>query len=138
MLCAQVQHASEPLEANIRDLRYVPVLALRLSSMLESKQPNSPQPLAAADHKEIWPLVVEKAFAKLHGSYEAIEGGLIGKALTALTGSSAESVSTDTHTVTRVWDRIKPAIQNEDFFVGAGSRNAQDDRFMNGIVSGHA
>ena len=30
---------------------------------------------SAADTKEIWPLVVEKAVAKFQGSYEAIHGG---------------------------------------------------------------
>jgi hypothetical protein len=32
---------------------------------------------ASQDHKEIWPLVVEKAFAKMHGSFESIAGGQV-------------------------------------------------------------
>ena len=35
--------------------------------------------------REIWPLLIEKAYAKLYGSYSAIEGGLVEKALEALT-----------------------------------------------------
>jgi calpain-15 len=48
-----------------------------------------PKPIYAVSkaHKEIWPMVVEKAFAKLHGSYQAIgEGGIVAAALEALTG----------------------------------------------------
>ena len=37
----------------------------------------APKPVYAksANRREIWPMVVEKAFAKLHGTYEAIGGG---------------------------------------------------------------
>jgi len=49
---------------------------------------------------EIWPILLEKAWAKLHGSYKRIEGGLPGNALFALTGKPAsrhihDSCSTD-------------------------------------------
>ena len=60
-----------------------------------SNDPHSralPKPLYAAssNRREIWPMIVEKAFAKLHGSWEAIgRGGHIGDALKALTGGQA-------------------------------------------------
>jgi hypothetical protein len=43
---------------------------------------------ATADHKQIWPMVVEKAIAKVRGSYEGIGGGRISEALAMLTGDS--------------------------------------------------
>eukprot|EP00727_Mastigamoeba_balamuthi_P000557 m51a1_g10499 putative peptidase s8 and s53 subtilisin kexin sedolisin (1916) ;mRNA; f:103766-111067 len=36
---------------------------------------------------ELWVMVIEKAYAKIHGSYEAISGGSEGTALTNLTGA---------------------------------------------------
>ena len=41
------------------------------------------------DTKEIWTLLVEKAYAKLKGSYEAIVGGHPGEALALLTGGTS-------------------------------------------------
>ena len=40
----------------------------------------------SADSCEFWPLIVEKAYAKLNGSYEAIISGKENQALQDLTG----------------------------------------------------
>ncbi|WP_368671758.1 C2 family cysteine protease [Lewinella sp. W8] len=42
----------------------------------------------------MWPLVIEKAFAELHGSYTKIEGGDQAEAFFMLTGNSAEVLRT--------------------------------------------
>jgi hypothetical protein len=39
---------------------------------------------------EYWIPLIEKAYAKLHGCYEAIHGGSISQALVDLTGGIAE------------------------------------------------
>ena len=39
-----------------------------------------------------WAPLIEKAYAKMHHSYAAIEGGLVNIALVDLTGGSAESM----------------------------------------------
>ena len=40
--------------------------------------------------REIWPMIIEKAFAKMHGSYKDIEGGVIAEAVTKLTNCNSE------------------------------------------------
>lgn len=44
------------------------------------------------DDREVWVSLVEKAFAKLHGCYEALGGGLIDDGLVDLTGFVAEKI----------------------------------------------
>ena len=42
------------------------------------------------DESEFWVAMIEKAYAKLHGSYEGIEGGMPIEAMVDLTGGLAE------------------------------------------------
>ena len=41
--------------------------------------------------REIWVLLLEKAWAKIHGSYQRIEGGTTDDPLTALTGAPTKT-----------------------------------------------
>jgi hypothetical protein len=45
---------------------------------------------------ELWPIMLEKAFAKIHNSYEALDGGLPEQALVDLTNGISERISFDT------------------------------------------
>jgi calpain-15 len=42
-----------------------------------------------ANDREIWVQILEKAWAKVFGTYQRIEGGLAGESLSALTGAPA-------------------------------------------------
>ena len=44
----------------------------------------------SSSEKEIWVLLLEKAWAKVNGSYQRIEGGTTGEALPALTGAPSD------------------------------------------------
>jgi hypothetical protein len=38
--------------------------------------------------KEVWPIILEKAYAKLYGSFKFIEGGIIEEALSDITNGA--------------------------------------------------
>ena len=46
---------------------------------------------AETNEREIWPMLIEKAYAKFHGSYSNIEGGLVHTALEELTNGVGSS-----------------------------------------------
>ena len=47
--------------------------------------------------KEIWVLVIEKAWAKTYGNYKQIEAGFTREALSAFTGAPARTFQMDEH-----------------------------------------
>lgn len=47
---------------------------------------------------ELWVMFLEKAYAKLYGTYEKIEAGLAGNALRDLTGAPSEYFIRDNET----------------------------------------
>ena len=48
-------------------------------------------PIYARSMKEWWPMLLEKAFAKVYGSYDALQGGMVQDALRHLTGGIADT-----------------------------------------------
>jgi calpain len=49
-----------------------------------------------ADPNEYWVPLIEKAFAKLHGSYEALDGGSLSQGMVDLTGGVSEKMFLET------------------------------------------
>ncbi|CAG2228582.1 CAPNN [Mytilus edulis] len=91
------------------------------------------------DPCEFWVAFVEKAYAKLHGSYEAIEGGQTMDALVDLTGGLAERhiIQNKDPQLYRIIERAR----SSGAFITCSRKG--DWRFSNkadpnGLVSGHA
>ncbi|EFJ08518.1 hypothetical protein SELMODRAFT_236021 [Selaginella moellendorffii] len=93
---------------------------------------------------ELWVSVLEKAYAKLHGSYEALEGGHVQDALVDLTGGAGEEIDLTSAQAQldlasgRLWSQLL-RFKQEGFLLGAGSPSGSDAHVSaSGIVQGHA
>lgn len=61
--------------------------------------------------RELWPAIVEKAYAQWKGGYDDIgEGGYSGDVMTAITGEASSSRSLSTMKPDALWDDLKKAI----------------------------
>ena len=56
-----------------------------------------------SDEKELWAMLIEKAFAKLHGSYQAIAMGDVDDAQNYLTGGFVETTAVNSAQETHEW-----------------------------------
>ena len=54
--------------------------------------------------KEVWPIILEKAYAKLYGSFKFIEGGHIDEALSDITNGAPMSLAFDQADVKKMFD----------------------------------
>jgi calpain len=92
---------------------------------------------------ELWPMLLEKAYAAYYGGYGNIEGGFVHVGLVDLTGGFGEKISlrdndgsvADEAVIVR---QLEQHSKNGDL-IGAGSTNGRDtDATPDGIVKGHA
>ena len=86
---------------------------------------------------QLWPALIEKAYAKAHGSYAQLSGGFIAEALQDLTGAPTETLvfQQDTNNVEwqeLLWARLL-SFQESKFLMGVATSQGGD-----GLVGGHA
>ncbi|KAF1989635.1 cysteine proteinase, partial [Aulographum hederae CBS 113979] len=88
---------------------------------------------------ETWLPLLEKAYAKVHGDYQAIDGGFPGEGIEDLTGGvSTYLKNEDILDRDRLWSELM--CVNKDFLFGCGSRRGRDSDPQDdeGFVRGHA
>jgi hypothetical protein len=83
---------------------------------------------------QLWPALVEKAYAKAHGSYAQLSGGFIAEGLADLTGAPTTTIVLDSHLYDKdeLWARLL-SFHEAGFLLGVAT-----SRGGNGLVGGHA
>lgn len=106
-------------------------------------RPNSGRPAFNSSKKsEIWVMLLEKAWAKVHGGYLNIDGGLTREALHDLTGAPAITHYTDEQTFDEHWENIMEGYSKR-YIMTAGSHDitgtGRDNRDpKTGLCGNHA
>lgn len=91
---------------------------------------------------ELWVMVLEKAWAKVHGGYLNISSGLTREALHDLTGAPCTTYFNDESTAEERWEIILDA-DNRHYIMAAGTKDLNQDgkdeiEEKSGIVGNHA
>ncbi|XP_064097877.1 calpain-A-like isoform X1 [Macrobrachium nipponense] len=95
----------------------------------------------SSDPTEFWVAILEKAYAKLHGSYEAMEGGQSMDAMVDLTGGLAERYDMeDTEDKNQLYKLLLKSSQNGAFITSSrkGDWKMATKADEHGLVEGHA
>ncbi|VDI28787.1 Hypothetical predicted protein, partial [Mytilus galloprovincialis] len=97
-----------------------------------------------SDPDEFWPALLEKAYAKLRGNYEALDGGHTQDAIVDMTGSISETI--DLKDKSKIPDNLYELVWKSyqmNSLMGAGinlpgNTSTPEFEMSNGLVMGHA
>lgn len=92
--------------------------------------------------RHLWVSIIEKAYAKLHGSYAAIVAGQAFNALFDLTGAPCESISLEKDGVDleMLWGRLLSFKQSNFLMAAACCRQGASEQYLEqaGLIINHA
>jgi Ca2+-binding EF-hand superfamily protein len=94
----------------------------------------------STDDDEFWSALLEKAYAKLYGGYEALKGGKTSEAMTDFTGGLVESYDLTKDIPPNLFDNImrhKNKVSLMSCSIKA-ERNEIEQKLDSGLVKGHA
>lgn len=88
--------------------------------------------------QELWPILMEKAWAKLHGTFARAEGGLPGFASMHVLGTPTRSYwHGDITSIDEFWSTLKQCdLKNYEMM--AASHGQGEEQQKTGVISGHA
>ena len=100
--------------------------------------PNGRPAFASSREDELWVSILEKAWAKVHGTYARMEGGLPCFAASHLVGVPSESIRHDQIEDPEDFFNMLKLADIRDFTMMAASHGQGEVTSDEGVVSGHA
>ncbi|XP_061771469.1 calpain-9 [Nerophis ophidion] len=96
--------------------------------------------LHSASNDEFWSALLEKAYAKMHGSYESLKGGSTMEAMEDFTGGVGEiyETKTSTHNLFQVMKKALDRGSMMGCSIDVSSSAESEAKLANGLVKGHA
>jgi len=98
--------------------------------------------LHSTDPAEFWAALLEKAYAKLYGCYEALHSGFTTKALQDLTGGIVQSFSLTSQDRLLTYQVLNSAVPRSTLLIASINMDKHDSkrqlRLRNGLVTRHA
>jgi Ca2+-binding EF-hand superfamily protein len=90
-----------------------------------------------SDSSELWVPLIEKAYAKLHGSYESLNNGLIDDALVDLTGLAADRILVFAQEPENLWKNLKMLMESGSLLgCSIESKESHTEVVVDGEASG--
>nr|XP_006013196.2 PREDICTED: calpain-13 [Latimeria chalumnae] len=93
--------------------------------------------VSSRDSNEFWPALLEKAYAKLCGSYQHIHWGNIADALVDFTGGVKKDIDLQTKPIEQVWETLRRSCKLK-CLMGACTPGNTNRVLEKGLVEGHA
>jgi len=99
--------------------------------------------LHSTDPTEFWAALLEKAYAKLYGTYEALHNGFTTKALQDLTGGIVQSFSLNSQDRLLTYQVLNSAVPRSTLLIASINIDSRHDnkrhlRLRNGLITRHA
>jgi hypothetical protein len=103
---------------------------------------NKPVFASSKDANEVWVMLLEKAYAKIHGGYENLEAGSEVMALVDLTGGAPETIALDSPAIKQdldsVWKKIALSQSQGSLLGSARAVPGATEMTPSGIWKNHA
>ena len=92
------------------------------------------------EDKSLWAPLLEKAFAKMHGNYEALVGGFAPAAIYQLTGAPFQTFKHEDLSKEEIWEKLEAADAAHDMITASSHADERGDKVNNadGIPYSHA
>eukprot|EP00667_Euglena_gracilis_P007736 EG_transcript_7817 len=98
---------------------------------------------------ELWPCILEKAYAKMHGNWDALDGGFSYQGIVSLSGGVARSFDLYGEHKSYSWKKFSRQSQDPLFVIGCGVGShvteaagpggpCGETQLVHGLVGGHA